>query len=113
MTWYQYAIQRLRSLLELYISLEWANEKINNSLKQTLAKVEEKRVEAEQDARLYKEEVKLYRRKFRRAVDWILGSAVLLLMVGVVMWVCFGFWAAFPLLLQAVLNIWAGVSMRG
>ena len=107
LVWYRDAIRRLARWLRLYAGIISA-QKAEIKYLQELCEVRRKAA-IESCVNRYKAE--LYENKLTNAVRWIAGTSVLLVIVGVVMWVCFDFWSAFPLLLFAVFNFWAGVKL--
>lgn len=107
LVWYRETIKRLASWLRMYtgiINAQKAKIKYLSELCESHAKWAN-------ESRVNKGKAKFYENKLTKAVRWIAGTSVLLTIVGVVMWVCFDFWSAFPLLLFAVFNFWAGVKL--
>lgn len=107
LVWYRDTIRRLASWVRLYagiISAQKAEIKYLRAICESNAKWAN-------ESRVNKGKAKFYENKLTKAVRWIAGASVLLVIVGVVMWVCFDFWSAFPLLLFAVFNFWAGVKL--
>ena len=107
LVWYRDAIKRLARWLRLYagiISAQKAEIKYLSELCESHAK-------RANESRINKVKAKFYEHKLTMAVKWIAGTSVLMVIVGGVMWVCFDFWSAFPLLLFSVFNFWAGVQM--
>lgn len=107
LVWYRETIKRLACWVKLYAETIGAQE----------AEIKYLRASCESNAKWANEsrtntgKAKFYERRLTNAIRWIAGSSVLMVIIGVVIWVCFGFWSAFPLLLFAVFNFWAGVKL--
>ena len=107
LVWYRDAIRRLARWLRLYTGIISA-QKAEIKYLQELCEFRRK---AAIESCVNRHKAKFYENRLTKAVRWIAGTSVLLVIVGVVMWVCFDFWSAFPLLLFAVFNFWAGVKL--